>query len=165
MSNRRQAITWANAGPFHLHKHAALEGDGLNWYWQDTEFDFLTRHVPNWCDLFYKHRLTLIPAWINNHINYKVWDKITYPFPNFKGAAVDVCQVSLHKSKATVKWPVSQNEAGWGSEFVPLKKREVGSFILLLKLSRTARCFGIRTFLKQYNCYESATIWYTDHQY
>ena len=38
-------------------------------------------------------------------------------------------------------------------------------FILLHKISRTACCFGIRTFLKQYNCYESATIWYTDHQY
>ena len=56
-------------------------------------------------------------------------------------------------------------EAGWGSEFVALKKHEVGSFILLHKISRTACCFGIRTFLKQYNCYESATIWYTDHQY
>ena len=27
--------------------------------------------------------LTLIPAWINNHS--KVWDEITYPFPNFNG--------------------------------------------------------------------------------
>ena len=61
--------------------------------------------------------------------------------------------------------PEAGREAGWGSEFVPLKKREVGSFILLHKISRTACYFGIRTFLKQYNCYESATIWYTDHQY
>ena len=61
--------------------------------------------------------------------------------------------------------PEAGREAGWGSQFVPLKKREVGSFILLHKISRTACCFGIRTFLKQYNCYESATIWYTDHQY
>ena len=45
------------------------------------------------------------------------------------------------------------------------KNLEVGSFILLHKISRTAYCFGIPTFLKQYNCYESATIWYTDHQY
>ena len=45
------------------------------------------------------------------------------------------------------------------------KKREVRSFILLHKISRTACCFGICTFLKWYNCYESATIWYTDHQY
>ena len=61
--------------------------------------------------------------------------------------------------------PEAGHEAGWGSEFVPLKKREVGSFILLHKISWTACCFGIRTFLEQYNCYESATIWYTDHQY
>ena len=61
--------------------------------------------------------------------------------------------------------PEAGREAGWGSEFVPLKKHEVGSFILLHKISRTTCCFGIRTFLKQYSCYESATIWYTDHQY
>ena len=61
--------------------------------------------------------------------------------------------------------PEAGREAAWGSEFVPLKKREVGSFILLHKISRTACCFGIRTFLKQYSCYASATIWYTDHQY
>ena len=61
--------------------------------------------------------------------------------------------------------PEAGREAGWGSEFVPLKKRGVGSFILLHKISQTACCFGICTFLKQNNCYESATIWYTDHQY
>ena len=61
--------------------------------------------------------------------------------------------------------PEAGREAGLGSEFVPLKNREVGSFILLHKISRTACCFGIRTFLKHYSCYESATIWYTDHQY
>ena len=33
--------------------------------------------------LFYSYRSPLIPAWINNHIKYKVWDEITYPFPNF----------------------------------------------------------------------------------
>ena len=26
---------------------------------------------------------TLLPAWISNYIHYKVWDEITYPFPNF----------------------------------------------------------------------------------
>ena len=30
---------------------------------------------------FYYHGLTLIPACICNHIHYKVWDEITYPFP------------------------------------------------------------------------------------
>ena len=32
--------------------------------------------VNTWCP-FYKHGLTLIPAWISNYIHYKVWDEIT----------------------------------------------------------------------------------------
>ena len=35
-------------------------------------------------------RLTLIPAWISNYMHYKMWDEITYPFPNFNGATVEV---------------------------------------------------------------------------
>ena len=31
------------------------------------------RMVPIWAH-FYEHGLTLIPAWISNHIHYKVWD-------------------------------------------------------------------------------------------
>ena len=27
---------------------------------------------------------------ISNYIQYKVWDEITYPFPNFNGEAVEV---------------------------------------------------------------------------
>ena len=61
--------------------------------------------------------------------------------------------------------PEAGREAGWESEFVLLKKSEVGSFTLLHKISPTACFFGRRTLLKQYNCYESANIWYTDHQY
>ena len=34
--------------------------------------------------------LTLIPAGLNNHIDYKVWDEIAYPFTNLNGAAVEV---------------------------------------------------------------------------
>ena len=41
-------------------------------------------------DLLYWHGLILIPAWISNHMPCKVWDEITYPFPNFNGAAVEV---------------------------------------------------------------------------
>ena len=37
-----------------------------------------------------KHGLTLIPAWICNNIHYKVWDEITYLFPNFNGVTVEV---------------------------------------------------------------------------
>ena len=39
---------------------------------------------------FYLHGLTLIPAWICNHIQYKVWDEITYPFLNLNGCTVEV---------------------------------------------------------------------------
>ena len=32
---------------------------------------------------FNSHGLTLILTWIDNYINYKMWDEITYPSPNF----------------------------------------------------------------------------------
>ena len=34
--------------------------------------------------------LALIPTWISNHIHYKAWQEITYPFPDFNGCAVEV---------------------------------------------------------------------------
>ena len=40
--------------------------------------------------LFYYHGLTLIPAWISNHMLSKVWDEITYLFLNFNSAAVEI---------------------------------------------------------------------------
>ena len=39
---------------------------------------------------FYYYGLTLIPAWISNHMHNKVWDEITYPFPNFNGGTIEV---------------------------------------------------------------------------
>ena len=39
-------------------------------------------------DLFYWCGLTLIPAWINNYIQYKVWKEIIYQFQNSKLAAI-----------------------------------------------------------------------------
>ena len=39
---------------------------------------------------FYKQGLTLIQSSISNHIHYKVWYEITYPFPSFNGATVEV---------------------------------------------------------------------------
>ena len=50
----------------------------------------LTYRTPDAIDPFYWHGLTLIPAWINNYTHYKVWDEITYPFPNFNGGTVEV---------------------------------------------------------------------------
>ena len=40
--------------------------------------------------LFYKHGLILTPACRSNCMPSKVWDKITYPFPNFNGCTVEV---------------------------------------------------------------------------
>ena len=33
---------------------------------------------------------SLLPAWMSDYIRYNVWDGITYPFPNFNGATVEV---------------------------------------------------------------------------
>ena len=37
---------------------------------------------------FYQRGLS--PAWISNHTPGKVWGEITYPFPSFNGANVEV---------------------------------------------------------------------------
>ena len=37
---------------------------------------------------FVVHGLSLFPAWISNNIPCKVWDEITYPFPNYNDASV-----------------------------------------------------------------------------
>ena len=39
---------------------------------------------------FYKHGLTLIPAWISNYTPGKVWGEIMYLFLNFNGGTVEV---------------------------------------------------------------------------
>ena len=31
---------------------------------------------------FHQHGLTMLPTRINHHIYYKIWDEITYTFPN-----------------------------------------------------------------------------------
>ena len=43
-------------------------------------------------DPFYYRGFTLIPVWISNHMSNKMWDKITYPFPNFNGCRVEVVE-------------------------------------------------------------------------
>ena len=53
--NKWQDIIWTNAYSVHWHIYAALGGD----------------------------ELTLIQAWMSDYIYHRVWDEITYPFPNF----------------------------------------------------------------------------------
>ena len=36
--------------------------------------------------------LTLIPGLISNYIHHNMWNEITYPFPNFNSAIVEVCE-------------------------------------------------------------------------
>ena len=39
---------------------------------------------------FYFQDIISLPTGISNRIHYKVWDEITYTFPNFNGTAVEV---------------------------------------------------------------------------
>ena len=50
-----------------------------------TDAQLLTTLSP-----FYKHALTVIPAWISNQMPSKVWNDIIHPFPNFNGYTVEV---------------------------------------------------------------------------
>ena len=38
--------------------------------------------------MFYQHALTLIPAWISNHVSSKIVVEIIYSFSNFNGASL-----------------------------------------------------------------------------
>ena len=54
-------------------------------------------------------RLTLIPTWISNYIQHKVWDKITYPLSNFNGTIVEVwewiCNFIAHFTRHMIIYP------------------------------------------------------------
>ena len=41
-------------------------------------------------ELFYKYGLTSILTWISNRMPSKMWNEITYPFPNFNSMTVEV---------------------------------------------------------------------------
>ena len=53
----------------------------------DTGDEYALAPFSLWCEA-----TILIQAWMNNYIHYKVWDEIIYPFPNFNGATVEVCE-------------------------------------------------------------------------
>ena len=42
------------------------------------------------CSPFDLQGLTLIPAWISNHMPRKMWNEITFPFTNLNGSTVEV---------------------------------------------------------------------------
>ena len=69
--------------------HRTVVGQSyLQWeiiYWWQHIYIKITSRGP-----FYWHGLTLIPAWISNHMPCKVSDEIICPFPNFNGCTVEV---------------------------------------------------------------------------
>ena len=71
------------------------------WLCHKTQRRLLPLTVPG--VLFTLHRLTLIPAWICNYTHYKVRDEITYPFPYFNGAAIEVWEW-ISNSSHTLYW-------------------------------------------------------------
>ena len=50
----------------------------------------LYNHLLNVFSMLYDTHNEDRGVWISNYILYKVWDEITYPFPNIKSAAFEV---------------------------------------------------------------------------
>ena len=50
-----------------------------------------------------KHALTLMPSWINYHIQYTMSNKVTYPLENFTVATVEACPASI--ATLAQRWP------------------------------------------------------------
>ena len=47
----------------------------------------------------YKYELTVIPAWVSKYIHCKVWDEITYQFPKFNIATIEVWELRSNLSQ------------------------------------------------------------------
>ena len=83
-----QVTAWHQIGDKPLPEPMITQCTNTIWLYQVTMR--LARRIPHSSGPFYKHGLTLIPAWISNHIHFKMWNEITYPFLNFNGATVEV---------------------------------------------------------------------------
>ena len=88
----------------------------------------------------------------------KCWMKCRYE--NCENMKVHLFYLELETKVGFLSNYLSERTRGrpWGRLRVRFRSIET-------KNSRTACCFVTRTFFKQYNCYENAAIWYTDHQY
>ena len=66
--------------------------DEFPWDWKTIVFSLwpITSVCCSSRDPFYSHGLTVIPAWVSNHMLGKVLSEITYLFPNFNGRTVGV---------------------------------------------------------------------------
>ena len=45
--------------------------------------------ILQWPILFTRNNCNPGMVWVSNYIHYRVWDEITYPFPNFNGITVE----------------------------------------------------------------------------
>ena len=96
---------------------------------------------------FYKRGLIFIPAWISNYIHHKVWDEITYPFPNFNGATVEVWEwisnIIPHFLMDVITCPWwDQSQSPW------TRRRTTLSSALFLKVFAFHKICHWNTFLK-----------------
>ena len=112
---------------------------------------------------FYYHGLILILAWRSNHMPSKVWNEITYPFPNFNGCSnevwewisnffpsfsidviteINISKLLIYVSKrAAIDWPKL-----YGSIILACWWTTMNGFLSLAtvtgkSISGTARCF------------------------
>ena len=85
-------ICLCNYIPCRVH-HTVIAYEFLPYYislWSQWQ---ALRHMKYPSGPFYKHGLTLIPAWISNYIYHKVWHGIAYPFPKFDSCTVEVWDI------------------------------------------------------------------------
>ena len=70
-----------------------FEETGLKWVSSDNRDILTVRLTHNMSgDTFsdFTMKITLISAWITNHMHVKVWDAFTYPMLNFSGFPIIV---------------------------------------------------------------------------
>ena len=85
--NRLVSDEWQHA----MSTHFFYYWDSFKFY--STEFIiYFMKHNSTFSTMYpiYWHSLTSIPPWIINHLHNKVWDEITFPFPNFNDCTVEV---------------------------------------------------------------------------
>ena len=86
---RRQVIIWTNAGILLIRTLGTNFSEMLIPIHTFSKQENAFKNVWKMSAIFLDLNL-LIPAWKSNYNNYKVWDEITCPFPNFNGTTVEI---------------------------------------------------------------------------
>ena len=90
---RRQAIIYTNAGILLIRTSGTNFGEILS---EIHTFSFKKIHLQmssaKWRPFCLGLNELTVTPWISNHMPRKVWDEIIYPFPNFNGCTVEVCE-------------------------------------------------------------------------